>query len=140
MHFVPTVVAFVLVATLGAQAVRNVPTGADLTQVFAAAAPGDVMLLAPGTYQRFTLTKGLTVVGPAVIQAVPAGGAGSTTTVAVPASEQTCGERQSVRGAQPDEIRLCIEFQLEHLVPKAGTDQHCARRDRELARHAARDR
>ncbi len=87
MNTTVPVAALALVVAVRAQTYWHVPGGANLTQAFAAAAPGDVMLLAPGTYQRFSLTKGLSIVGPAVIQAVPAGGAGSTTTVAVPAGQ-----------------------------------------------------
>ncbi|MBL8754443.1 MAG: hypothetical protein JNK15_14160 [Planctomycetes bacterium] len=50
-----------------AQTVWNVAPPANLTQVFANAAPGDIVVLAPGTYARFVLAKGLTVIGPATI-------------------------------------------------------------------------
>lgn len=53
---------------LPAQTTWNVAPPANLDAVFAAAAPGDLVLLAWGTYRPFTLTKGLVVIGPATIQ------------------------------------------------------------------------
>lgn len=55
MNMLPTVAALALVVAVRAQTYWHVPGGANLTQAFAAAAPGDVMLLAPGAYPRFSL-------------------------------------------------------------------------------------
>lgn len=87
MRFAPFVASVAVAAVVPAQTVWNVPTGANLTQTFAAAAPGDVMLLAPGRYSRFALTKGLTVVGPAVIEAVASPGGNAPSTVTVPTGQ-----------------------------------------------------
>jgi len=81
------VFSLAVAAAVPAQTVWNVPAGADLTQAFAAAAPGDVMLLAPGRYSRFALGKGLTVVGPALIEAVATPGPIVPSTVTVPTGQ-----------------------------------------------------
>lgn len=87
MHLAAIVFGLVAVASAPAQTVWNISAGADLTQAFAAAAPGDVLQLAPGRYSRFAMTKGLTVLGPAVIEAVQAQGASIPSTVTVPAGQ-----------------------------------------------------
>jgi hypothetical protein len=57
-----------VMAALSAQTM--VPAGADLQSFINTASPGDVLQLAPsGTYDNFTLDRGLTILGPASIRA-----------------------------------------------------------------------
>lgn len=84
MRLAALTIGILAIAAVPAQTVWHITAGADLTQAFAAAAPGDVMRLAPGRYPWFALTKGLTVVGPAVIEASMSG---LPTTVSVPAGQ-----------------------------------------------------
>src|SRR5262245_12543872 len=64
------VVAVVLASASPAQTVWSMGAPwTDLAAVITAAAPGDIVLLNGMTFPPFTLTKGLTIVGPGVIQA-----------------------------------------------------------------------
>ncbi len=49
------------------QTVWNVAAGAPVQPVVDGASPGDIVVLAPGVYEKFDLDKGLTIVGPATI-------------------------------------------------------------------------
>lgn len=49
------------------QQVWNIAAGAPIQPIVDGAAPGDVLVLAPGTYEKFNLNKGLTIVGPATL-------------------------------------------------------------------------
>ena len=78
-----------LAAALPSQTIWNVTSGTDLNTVFAGAAPGDIVLLGPGTYSPFQLTKGLTVIGPATILGPASPQLPSyDTSVTVPAGQQ----------------------------------------------------
>lgn len=79
-------VALLFASPLAAQATWTVPDGASLAPVIALAAPGDILQLL-GTHPDFTLHKGLTIRGPALIR-----GDGSTlsvqTDVSIPVGQQ----------------------------------------------------
>jgi hypothetical protein len=66
MHTIPRLLALLTLAAPAAAAVLTVgPTGqfAEISDAIAAAQPDDVILVAPGTYQRFEVAKPLTILG-----------------------------------------------------------------------------
>lgn len=54
-----------------AQSTLLVPMGASIDAAIAAANPGDILQLAGGVYAPFGLTKGVTILGPALIMGAP---------------------------------------------------------------------
>ncbi|MCA8975420.1 MAG: hypothetical protein KDC98_11920 [Planctomycetes bacterium] len=77
-----------LIAPAFAQTVWQVGAGANLDQVFANAAAGDIVLLAPGSYLPFTLQKGLAVIGPATIQGLTGTVGPWEAVIQIPAGQQ----------------------------------------------------
>ena len=88
----------------------------DLNTVFAAAAPGDIVLLNGMTFAPFALSKGLTLVGPGTIVPVPAFPQYAVSTLSIPP-----GQRAHVAGISFLPLSGTGWILMAHMVSATGT-------------------
>lgn len=116
---------FALAASIPAQTIWSMGAPyTNLDAVLTAAAPGDIVLLNGMLFAPFTLTKGLTILGPGTIRPSASGGGAVTTTIVVPA-----GERAHVAEVQFSSTQLSSTLGVAmHMVVAQGdvTFEQCA--------------